>query len=118
MVTMASTRNKNTPGNYALEQRQLAQQREYWTAHGANPSLRLPGDGLLPARMPSHHLSDNAVNIESFLFGIGSTNLVEPQTTPFHAELKALPSAHCYERNRRVWIPRPLQIDPNQRPLW
>ena len=49
---MASTRNRNTPGNYNLEQRQYNQSETYTlypnSQYGAAYNTRLPGNGLLP----------------------------------------------------------------------
>ena len=48
---MASTRNKNTPGNYCLEQREYKNSEQYTlyanSQYGAAYNTRLPGDGLM-----------------------------------------------------------------------
>ena len=117
---MASTRNKNTPGNYCLENRQYSQFANYTlfanSQYGAAYDTRLPGTGLLPAQIPWNKLSTNAPDIESFLFGINSTNLVTPaeQVVP---ELTQLQQANMYDPARTVVIPEPLVIEKNQRPL-
>jgi len=117
---MASTRNKNTAGNYSLEQNALKEQRQYLiyknAGNGAAYTNHFAGDGLLMGRMPSTQLSQNSTEIESFLYGIGSTNLVTPlpDLTP---EFKSLDSLSIMNR-LPVIIPEPLQIEPNQRPLW
>jgi hypothetical protein len=78
---MASTRSKNTPGNYALEQDSLLKIRQYevYTGYRFNDQTCLPGRGLLPARLP-FQLFDRTCDIESELLGIGATNLVQPPT--------------------------------------
>ena len=60
-------------------------------------------------------MSHNAADIESFLFGVGSTNLVNPQPclTP---ELKQLSTANVYEKDP-TYIPEPLVMEKNQRPF-
>jgi hypothetical protein len=115
---MASTRNINTSGNYKVQQREFKESEKYTlyanSQYGDACNTRLPGNGLLPGQIAGHNLSYNAVNIESFLFGINSTNLVnpEPVLTP---ELKTLGDANIYE-NKPTFIPEPLYIAPNQRP--
>ena len=68
---MASTRNKNTPGNYCLEQRQNTGA-EKWLLYenGANGyayETNLAGYGFIQGQMPWTKLSHNPADIESFL---------------------------------------------------
>ena len=53
---MASTRSKNTPGNYCLEQREYKHSEKYTlypnSQYGAAYDTRMPGTGLLPAQIP------------------------------------------------------------------
>jgi hypothetical protein len=116
---MASTRNINTPGNYNLEQREFKQSETYTlypnSQYGAAYNTRLPGNGLLPAQIPWNKMSYNAPDIESFLLGINSTNLVNPAPC-FVPELAQLNSANIYEKGP-VFIPEPLVIEKNQRPF-
>ena len=98
---MASTRNRNTPGNYSLEQREYKQFENYTlypnSQYGAAYNTRLPGNGLLPAQIPGNKLSYNAADTESFLFGINSTNLVNPGPILVH-ELAQIDSVNIYEK--------------------
>ena len=116
---MASTRNRNTPGNYSLEQREYRQFENYTlypnSQYGAAYNTRLPGNGLLPAQIPWNKLSYNAADTESFLLGINSTNLVNhaPCCKP---EIAQLNSANIYE-SKPTFIPEPLVIEKNQRPF-
>ena len=116
---MASTRNKNTPGNYCLDQRQYAESRQYTTykysAAGEAYSTKLPGNGLNPGQVPWNTMSYNAPDIESFLFGINSTNLVNPQPC-FTPELKRLETANVF-KTETVYIPEPLVVEKYQRPF-
>lgn len=114
---MASTRNKNTMGNYRLEQRQNRLSEEYrlHPQYGTAYSTHLPGDGFLPARMPWNQLSHNAVETETFLFGIGSTNLVNPPPC-FTPQIAQLSSAHLFQKSP-VIMPEPLVLDSPQRPF-
>lgn len=116
---MASTRNNNTPGNYCLQQKSYGEARHYLSytnsANGVAYNTRLPGDGLLPGQIPWNKLSYNAADIESFLYGINSTNLVTPQPC-FVPELAQLQSANIYEKSN-TYIPEPLVVEKNQRPF-
>lgn len=114
---MASTRNKNTPGNYNLEQRDNLQNVNYntYAQYGTASTTRLPGNGLTPAKLPWNQMSHNAADIESFLFGINSTNLVNPAPT-FVPKLINLDSTNIYEKSP-ILMPEPLTIEKNQRPL-
>ena len=116
---MASTRNKNTPGNYAAERLALDKEvtyREYIHAgNGRATNTMFSGDGLLMGRMPNIELSTNSVDIESFLYGVGSTNLVEP-LPPVYASLNPLKSLSIIDRPNII-MPENLAIEPNQRPL-
>lgn len=116
---MASTRNRNTPGNYNLEQRQYHESSNYTlypnSQYGAAYNTRLPGNGLLPAQIPWNKLSYNAADTESFLFGINSTNLVNPAPC-FVPEITKLSSANIFEKNA-ILMPEPLVIEKNQRPF-
>ena len=116
---MASTRNKNTPGNYCLEQKQFSNSQEYAlypnSQYGAAYNTRIAGNGLNPAQIPWNKLSYNAPDIESFLFGINSTNLVKPAPC-FVPELAKIDSVNIYE-NKPILIPEPLVVDKNQRPF-
>lgn len=116
---MASTRNRNTPGNYSLEQRQYHNSSNYTlypnSQYGAAYNTRLPGNGLLPAQIPWNKLSYNAPDTESFLFGINSTNLVNPAPC-FVPEITQLGSTNIYEKDS-VLMPEPLVMEKKQRPF-
>lgn len=116
---MASTRNKNTPGNYCLEQREFKHSEQYTlyanSQYGAAYNTRLPGDGLMPAQIPWNKLSYNAADTESFLFGINSTNLVTPAPC-FKPEITKLESSNIYKKGP-TFIPEPLVVEKNQRPF-
>jgi len=116
---MASTRNRNTPGNYCLEQRQYKNFENYTlypnSQYGAAYNTNLPGNGLLPAQIPWNKLSYNAPDTESFLLGINSTNLVNP-TGCFVPEITKLSSTNIFDKTP-TYIPEPLVIEKNQRPF-
>jgi hypothetical protein len=115
---MASTRNKNTLGNFNLHNRgNIGIEAWQLYRNGANGfayDSRLPGNGLNPGQMPWSTLSHNPADIESFLFGINSTNLVNP-AKPLTPELKTLQSANIFESSP-VIMPIPQAIPKYQRP--
>jgi hypothetical protein len=117
---MASTRNKNTPGNYCLEQNEYTQSEKYTlyknSSRGEAYVTKFAGNGLNPCQIPWNKMSTNAPDIESFLFGINSTNLVEKPKclTP---EINNLQFENLYN-NQVVFIPEPLIIEKNQRPYY
>jgi hypothetical protein len=114
---MASTRTKNTIGNYDLEQWSNQSLVGYNTSivYGAAPQTMLPGDGLLAGNVSRTQLSHNSCDVESSLFGIGSTNLVQarPEIVPEIAHLKSL---NVIDR-LPIMVPSPLIVESNQRPL-
>jgi hypothetical protein len=113
---MASTRNKNTPINYKQQMAQYAHNMQYNlyknSQAGEAYKTDLAGVGLLQGHMPASKLSHNPVEIESFLFGINSTNLVNPQG-PITAELKDVPFANMYKPEPTV-MPEPLVVQRNR----
>ena len=118
---MASSRNKNTFGNYNAEQLDYKRAFQHSTyVHGPNGipvKTFLPGNGLIGGRCPLTELSYNSRDIESFLYGINSTNLVNPQEN-VQIQLKKLPTLDLYE-SQTVIMPQPLVVESNQRPsLW
>jgi hypothetical protein len=116
---MASTRNKNTPGNYCLEQIQSTSP-EKWCLYknGANGyayNTNLAGTGLIQGQMPWDTLSHNPADIESFLFGINSTNLVNP-SLPLTPQLKCIESVNIFKK-QDIIMPVPLVVKKKQRPF-
>ena len=117
---MASTRNKNTLGNYEHEVRQNRLQQQYdlypYSQHANAYEKALPTFGFNPSKMPASNFSLNPIEIESGLFGIGSTNLVKPQSTPA-ARFKTMREVSYFDRPEKVIMPKPLILDKKQRPM-
>jgi hypothetical protein len=115
---MASTRNKNTIGDYKLEQQRYFSKCSYLTNehYGKQQQTMLPGDGLLSGKIAAENLSSNSCDIESKLWGIGSTNLVIPQPD-VTAEVYRLKSLAVIDR-LPLFVPEPLNIAKDQRPLF
>jgi hypothetical protein len=116
---MASTRNKNDRGNYKAEERSREDQRLYSMyknqGNGQAITTHYAGDGLLGGRIGPMALSRNFADIDSFLKGTGSTNLVNPMN-PIEPQFKELESLSMIDRIPLI-LPRPLQHDSQQRPL-
>jgi hypothetical protein len=65
--------------------------------------------------MSREHFSRNSVDIESALFGINSTNLVDPQA-PVVPQLKQLPEVKFFDR-MAMFMPEPLVVEKAARPF-
>lgn len=117
---MASTRTKNTPGNYSMEQwshKKTHSERMYIHAsQGQAIQTNFPGNGLLSGKCASRDLATNSCDIESFLFGIGSTNLVNPLPA-IKPNINTLPSLNMIEKIPMIQS-RDVTIEPNQRPMY
>jgi hypothetical protein len=115
---MASTRNKNSPGDYKLEQHVNTQIDAHSLYKHSTVAYQnyLPGDGLLAAKTPRKVICENYTDVESALFGIGSTNLVNPQakTTPSFQPIQTL---NIIDRLPTM-IPEPLVVENGQRPMY
>jgi hypothetical protein len=114
---MASTRSKNTPGNYCLEQRAYTQGSSYVAERDyAYPKhVLMAGTGLLQGYMGNAVLAENPQDVESFLFGIGATNLVDPATQPFAAHLVEHPAYTIVDQRVPLVMPETLHVEPHQR---
>jgi hypothetical protein len=116
---MSSTRSKNTEGNYNLQQRQYGESRNYTSYEygyaGRAYCPALPCVGITPSHMARENFSFNSVDIESSLYGINSTNLVDPQA-PVVPELKTLPSVSYFDRMPLI-MPKQFNLLENQRPF-
>jgi len=118
---MASTRNRNTPGNYEAEQSINHTAHRYYAyetaSHYAVPNeTYFPGNGLIGMKSAHRNLSQNYSDVESYLFGIGSTNLVSPQSDPI-PEINKLKSLNMIDKPE-VILPAQLSVLPNQRNMF
>lgn len=113
---MASTRRINNPADYEIEQHSNNNKINYLTTqeYGVPNRTFLPGNGLLQGRVASENISSNGTDIESSLFGIGSTNLVQPRPDVV-PNIFPLNSLNICDRKKNI-LPKPLIIEPNQRP--
>jgi len=74
----------------------------------------IAGDGLLAGHMSYDQLSHNGKDIESYLFGIGSTNLVDPKS-PVQPLFNTPKSLNIISRIPII-MPNTLEVKKNQRP--
>ena len=115
---MASTRSKNNEGDYHLEQNANSSRCDYLTSqinHFGNPtSTYFAGDGLLQGRVAPQNLAGNPFDIESQLFGIGTSNMVKPKE-PVNPNIHNLKSLNVIDR-LQVMVPEPLIVEKGQRP--
>jgi hypothetical protein len=116
---MSSTRNKNDRGNYRAEEQGRQSQRLYsmyeYQPNGRAITNNFAGDGLLMGQMGPSTLAYNYVDIDSYLKGVGSTNLVSPLPDVKPA-IKELESLSIIDRIPLV-MPDPMRIVKHQRPL-
>ena len=116
---MAATRNKNLQGDYNLEQwskNKIFETNSFLNApQGKSIQLHYAGNGLIGGRMHARDLAHNYCDIESYLRGIGSTNLVTQQE-PVVAHYKTLNSLNVIHKKPMV-IPDNLIVEPEQRPF-
>lgn len=118
---MSSTRNRNTQGDFKLEQKSYLDRFTYYdyaqSSHFALPGASyLPGNGLIGMKAAGSVLSNNACDIESQLFGIGSTNLVNPLPV-VSPDIKYMQSINICDRLEQISV-ADFKPEPNQRPMW
>lgn len=115
---MASTRNLNNPDDYQLRQKQYRDKLNYLTdkqnMYGVPKETQFAGDGLLMGRIASENLDFNYCDVESQLFGIGSTNLVNPQVE-VRPDPRFIQSLSIMDKTPLI-MPDPLIVQNNQRP--
>ena len=116
---MASTRMKNAPNTY---KREMSSYNKYYESntyvgkilHNQNYT---PGLGMnyptIPNGINTNVLSTNGADIESSLFGIGSTNLVQPKPK-VNPSINKRKYCKWFSRNN-VFLPAPLVIEKSQR---
>jgi hypothetical protein len=113
---MASTRNKNMYSDWCFSLKQLAREQAYVTCPSPyvnnRPSFPV---GVLNPAMPASVLSNNAVDIESRLYGIGANNFVNPPRK-VNPQLITLPSV-VFVQPAPVYIPKLPPPLVGQRPF-
>ena len=116
---MASTNMKNGTGYYCEQQKRFNKISNAQTNDNISKqqNVCLPDLGIINGMMSSGYnhnvLSNNTADIESNLFGIGSTNLVQTRadTSP---SMNKRNYCKWFPRNN-VFLPTPLVIEKSQR---
>jgi hypothetical protein len=78
---MAGTRNKQTMSDFHKYQSEMNKQSE-WNTSTILQTPAFPCSGINVQYTPSMTLSKNAVDIETYLYGIGANNYIYPTSTP------------------------------------
>tara|TARA_B100001287_G_C22637554_1_gene508385 strand:+ start:788 stop:1141 length:354 start_codon:yes stop_codon:yes gene_type:complete len=116
---MASTRNNNTRENYSIQTSVNKNSNIYRLNDNFSINNRtfLPDFGLNPAQLPreSQVMYNNSVDVESSLFGINATNLVNPRE-PIKGSNITRPVIRFYNKNALI-MPKGLVMENDQRPL-
>ena len=115
---MTSTRNKNTQSDYNIHvhQNKNIEDNKLFKLYTRPYNEAMTDLGYRPSYISRDSLSNNPIDIESSLFGIGSTNLVQPQQ-PIYPSLRNLETIKFFERPNEVIMPQPLIINNDQRPF-
>ena len=113
---MSSTRIKNDKNDFNWD---LGMQKSvsdgailHNRAYASN--IGMPQEGILMGQMQNNILSNNATDIESYLKGINSTNLVE-ERKPVKPELNKFNQIDFYDKSNKVLLPKQLVVEKNQR---
>ena len=116
---MTSTRNKNTSLDYTLEQSKNKDFENHYlylhSSSGRPTSECMPSIGYITSHMSRDALANNPIDIESALYGIGSSNLVKPQE-PVVPSIRTMEFKEFFERPKSVIMPYPMIYNNNQRP--
>ena len=118
---MASTQLKNTQAYYCIRTKQFddMHNNKVDTEVGIQKTPCFAGLGMINGMMSSGYnhkiLSNNTTDIESQLFGIGSTNLAEIKSKTINPSINTLKKCQFFNLPK-VFIPQPLVIEKDQRP--
>ena len=114
---MASTRNKNSKGNYKLEKLEDKKTNDYihFKEFGKNQIFQLP-DLYNPSSVPSCELSKNFTDVESYLRGTHSTDLEDFEKNTFFNPIYKEKNYISFFEREKVALPEPLVIETQQRP--
>ena len=119
---MASTRNKNSTGDYDQEQHEKLRIRQYDMYAGrVNHNIPgLPGDGLGGAgKMPRETMAYNACDVESYLLGVRATDLANPAASSIHIvpQMAPVPASLSIIDRLPIILPDPIAAPKYQRPF-
>ena len=118
---MSSTHLKNSCGMYKLEQNINTGiiDTELYKGQSVPRQSRFGNLGINNQRMIAGYynnvLSNNPTDIESQLYGIGSSNLVQKKE-PVYPQLNRLDTETIVKPHIPHYIPQPLVVEKNSRP--
>ena len=116
-----STQNRNTCGDYNLEQKQNKNNVQWLlNENGSGGKAYTPaftaGGTVPPSRMSADQLSKNPVEIESWLLNLDQRlGSCQEDRAKFCPKLNYLPTLSFYDRPKQVIMPDPLIIQTNER---
>ena len=105
------SRNNNTLENYNLEQKRNQRMVDYRFFDNSN-TIMLQGNGLGIAKIHPKDLTNNYVDVDSFLKGIGSCNFIQPKTLQYQPKKNTF--LHM-EQRQPILLPTPFVIS-SERP--
>ena len=118
---MASTNMKNAPNNYCLEKQLNVNHANYnfYKYKKIPVNSNLPSLGINVGNMISGYyyniLSNNTCDIESNLYGIGTSNLINGPKNVY-PDLNKLNNINFFKNKIPNFLPEPLIVEKNQRP--
>lgn len=118
---MASTHLKNTKSHYCIRSKQYSNimdnNLDKKVSVQSTPCFADLGilTGVMSSGYNHNVLSNNTADIESNLFGIGSTNLAETKSDDFYPRINKLEKCTFFPLPK-VFVPEPLVVLKNQRP--
>jgi hypothetical protein len=111
------SRNNNTQENYTMEQKRNQKLRDYRffenSPNGPAFTTHIQGNGLGIAKLHPKDLSDNYIDVDSFLKGIGSCNFIESPKLQYNHKQNGF--LHIDQR-QPILLPTPFISYPPQRP--
>ena len=110
---MAGTRNKQTHSDFLANQLEQKKVMDWYTPSVLQP-IAYPCYGVNVQKVPANLLSNNAIDIETYLYGIGSNNYIFPTQNP-SIDLKKLPNVSFFP-TPNLYIPILPPFLQNQRP--
>ena len=112
---MSSTRNKNSQGDYNLEKKHNSSFSRYFQEKNfsVNKHTSFMSLGSNPS-FKRDQMSSNAVDVESMLRGIRSTNL-EGNSFSVIPDTKTIGHYDLFERNK-VYLPKSFHLSLSERP--
>jgi len=106
--------------NYNLEKsntEKLLRENLYLHSSSGRPiSECIPSLGYMPSHISREALSNNSIDIESQLRGIGSSNLETP-CEPVIPNIINLELRDFFDREQNIIMPYPMVYENNQRPI-